>query len=172
MASLPKGPSFFIGYMTIEHIYISREHNFFGHHGQPAGEAPVEELHKAELVAGEGIQGDRFFGFKEDYKGQITFFSREVYEALCARFQVWDRPPSVFRRNVIVSGVDLNTLISREFEVQGLRFTGVCECTPCHWMDQAFHPGAEEALKGCGGLRAKILSSGTLRAEAAATGSP
>lgn len=152
--------------MTIEHIYISREHNYFGHHGQPAGESPVEEVREATLVAGQGIEGDRFFGFKEDYKGQITFFSREVYEALCAQFQVHDRPPSVFRRNVIVSGVDLNALIGREFEVQGVKFAGICECTPCYWMDQAFHPGAEEALKGRGGLRAKILTGGTLRVDA------
>jgi MOSC domain-containing protein YiiM len=149
--------------MTIEHIFISPEHNYFGHHGQPAGQAPVVALEEAELVAGKGIAGDRFFGWKEDYKGQITFFSREVHESLCAEFQVWDRGPEVFRRNVIVSGVDLNGLIGREFTVQGIRFLGMAECSPCYWMDGAFHPGAEASLKGRGGLRAKILTDGTLR---------
>jgi MOSC domain-containing protein YiiM len=151
--------------MKIEHIYISAGHNYFGHHGQPAGEEPAVEVREARLVAGQGIEGDRFFGFKEDYKGQITFFSREMYDSLCAQFQVWDRGPEVFRRNVIVSGVDLNALIGVEFELQGIRFAGVAECTPCYWMDAAFHPGAEEALRGRGGLRARILSSGTLRVE-------
>ena len=149
--------------MTIEHIFISPEHNFFGRHGFPAGETPVIELDEAQLVAGKGIEGDRFFGWKEDYKGQITFFSREVYDSLCAAFQVSDRGPEVFRRNVIVSGVDLNTLIGREFEIQGIRFLGMAECSPCYWMDGAFHAGAEESLKGRGGLRAKILSGGILR---------
>jgi MOSC domain-containing protein YiiM len=152
--------------MTIEHIYISRAHNYFGHHGQPAGDAPVEEVTEASLVAGQGIESDRFFGFKTDYKGQITFFSREVYDALCAQFQVWDRPPSVFRRNVIISGADLNALIGKEFEIQGIRFLGAAECSPCYWMDKAFHPGTEDALKGRGGLRARILSSGVLRSGA------
>jgi len=149
--------------MTIERIFISPEHNFFGHHGSPAGETPVIELDEATLVAGKGIEGDRFFGWKEDYKGQITFFSREVYDSLCAAFQVSDRGPEVFRRNVIVSGVELNSLIGREFEIQGIRFLGMAECTPCYWMDGAFHPGAEASLKGRGGLRAKILTGGILR---------
>jgi MOSC domain-containing protein YiiM len=151
--------------MRIEHIFISPEHNYFGHHGQPAGTAPAVELGEAELVAGKGIRGDRFFEWKDDYKGQVTFFSREVYDSLCAQFQVWDRGPDVFRRNVIVSGVDLNSLIGKEFEVQGLRFFGVSECSPCHWMDEAFHPGTQESLEGRGGLRAKILTGGTLRRE-------
>jgi MOSC domain-containing protein YiiM len=120
---------------------------------------------EVELVAGKGIVGDRFFDFKPDYRGQITFFSQEVYETLCAHMQVWDRPSGVFRRNVVVSGIDLNTLIGQKFTLQGLEFEGVCECSPCYWMDQAFHSGAEAALKGQGGLRAKILSSGILRVD-------
>lgn len=149
--------------MTVEHIFISPEHNYFGHHGQPAGQAPVIELDEASLVAGKGIEGDRFFGWKEDYKGQITFFSHEVYQDVCASLGVTGVPPSVFRRNVIVSGIDLNSLIGQEFDLQGIRFRGICECSPCHWMDEAFHPGAESALKGRGGLRARILTSGILR---------
>ena len=149
--------------MRIARIFISTGHNYFGHHGLPAGTTPVVEVDEAELVAGSGIRGDRFFDWKADYKGQITFFSLEVYESLCAQFQVWDRGPGVFRRNVITSGVDLNTLIGKDFTLQGLRFHGVSECTPCHWMDEAFHPGAEDSLKGRGGLRAKILTNGTLR---------
>ena len=149
--------------MTVEHLYISPEHNYFGHHGKPPGQSPVIELDEASLVAGKGIEGDRFFGWKEDYKGQITFFSHEVYKDLCASLGVTNVPPSVFRRNVIVSGIDLNSLIDQEFDLQGIRFRGICECSPCYWMDQAFHPGAESALKGRGGLRARILTSGILR---------
>lgn len=116
--------------------------------------------------AGRGIAGDRFLDFKDDYKGQITFFAREVFDELCARFGVRDRGPEVFRRNVITIGTDLPSLYGREFEIQGVRFLGTGECAPCHWMDEAFHPGAEDALKGCGGLRAKILSDGLLRSGA------
>lgn len=121
------------------------------------------ELESIECIAGKGIVGDRFFEFKEDYKGQVTFFSQEVYERLCAQFQIKDVSPSIFRRNIITQGVDLNTLIGQEFEIQGIRFLGTQESAPCYWMNQAFAEGAEEAMKGHGGLRAKILTGGTLK---------
>lgn len=116
-------------------------------------------------LAGRGIEGDRFLDFKTNYKGQITFFAREIYDELCAEFGVWDREPSVFRRNVITAGVALPDWYGREFIVQGVRFLGIAECTPCHWMDEAFHPGAEARLQGHGGLRAKVLTDGVLRAD-------
>ena len=150
--------------MNILHIYISDDHNFYGRHNQPAGEHRMIEVTEAECVAGKGIIGDRFFDYKPDYKGQITFFSREVYEGLCHLFNLVKVPPSVFRRNVIVEDVDLNELIGKEFEIQGIRFLGTVEATPCYWMNGAVAEGAEEAMKGRGGLRAKILTSGTLRA--------
>ena len=122
------------------------------------------EVSELRCLAGRGIEGDRFLDYKPDYKGQITFFADEIYQELCARLDVWDKPPSVFRRNVITSGVDLNTLIAQEFEIQGIRFLGTAECSPCHWQDGAFAPGTEEALQNHGGLRAKILTDGVLRA--------
>lgn len=149
--------------IEVVHIFISPAHNFFGHHGKPPGEHPALEVSEAECVPGRGIRGDRFFDFKRNYKGQITFFADEIYRELEARFGVCDRGPGAFRRNVITRNVDLSTLIGVEFEVQGVRFLGTGECKPCYWMDRAFHPGAEAALHGRGGLRAKILTSGTLR---------
>ncbi len=151
--------------MKVLKIFISPQHNYFGHHGKPAGKEPMVEVPEAECVAGSGIRGDRFFDFKEDYKGQITFFSQPVYEDLCETFGVHDRPASAFRRNVIVDQADLSELIGEEFEVQGIRFEGTQEAAPCYWMNGAFHEGAEAALKGRGGLRARILSDGVLRAE-------
>lgn len=149
--------------VVIRHLYISPEHNFFGHHGGPAGKSPILEMEQIECVAGQGIRGDRFFNYRESYKGQITFFAFETYELLCETFGVNDRPASVFRRNVIVEGMDLNALIGEEFVIQGVRFQGTEECRPCHWMDEAFAPGAEAFLRGRGGLRAVILSDGILR---------
>jgi MOSC domain-containing protein YiiM len=148
--------------MRVEAIYISDSHNYFGHHGVRAGTAPMIRVARVECLPGQGLAGDRFLDFKPDYKGQITFFSREVYEDLCERFAVYDRDPSVFRRNVLVAGIDLRELIGQGFSIQGIEFEGTGECAPCHWMNEAFHEGAEEALRGRGGLRAKILTHGFL----------
>ena len=113
-----------------------------------------------------GICGDRYFDFKDDYKGQITFFSLDVFDELCAALKMHDCSPAAARRNVISRGVELNDLIGREFEVQGVFLYGMEECRPCYWMDRAFAPGAHEFLTGRGGLRAKILSDGALRSTA------
>jgi len=149
--------------IDIVRIDISPGHNYFGHHEKPAGTNETISVKFIECVAGLGLRGDRFFGYKENYKGQVTFFSWEVYEELCEKFGVKNKNPSVFRRNIITRNIDLNSLIGRQFEIQGVAFEGMAECSPCYWMDQAFHPGAEEALQGRGGLRAKILSDGILR---------
>jgi MOSC domain-containing protein YiiM len=118
-------------------------------------------------VAGRGIRGDRYFDFKDDYKGQITFFSLDVFEELCSALSLDDCLPAAARRNVITRGVDLNEFIDKEFEIQGVRLYGTQECAPCYWMDGAFAQGAKDFLKGRGGLRAKILSDGELRSNAA-----
>lgn len=153
--------------MIIRHLFISPGHNFFGHHGQAAGEHPTLEVDEIECVAGHGVRGDRFYNYKDDYKGQITFFALEVFEDVCAKLGVGPVSPGAARRNVVTEGADLNALVGKRFLVQGIEFEGVCECRPCYWMDQAIAPGADALLKGRGGLRARILSSGTLRTEAA-----
>jgi len=151
------------GCMEVRRLYLAPGHNFFGRHGQPPAENPIVEMAEIECVAGRGLRGDRFFDYKENYKGQITFFAWETYEAICLALAVRDKMPSTFRRNVITAGVDLNELIGREFYIQGVRFRGTEECRPCYWMDQAFAPGANGFLKGRGGLRAVILNSGIIR---------
>jgi MOSC domain-containing protein YiiM len=151
--------------VEVRRFYLSAGHNFFGRHGKPPGENPMVEVAEIECVAGRGLRGDRFFDFKQNYKGQITFFAWETYEALCRELGMRDKPLSTFRRNVITAGVDLNELIDQKFQIQGVRFRGTEECRPCYWMDQAFAPGANEFLRGRGGLRAVILSNGILRAD-------
>lgn len=149
--------------MRIRHIFLSPGHNFVGHYGGPPGAHPVHEVSECRCIAGRGIEGDRYFDHKENYKGQITFFSWEVFDVLRAAVDRPDCPPSAMRRNVLIEGVDLNSLIGCDFQLQGVRFAGVEECRPCAWMDHAVGPGAEAFLRGRGGLRARILTSGILR---------
>ena len=146
-------------------IYVSPGHNFYGRYGLAAGEHPAISVPQVECIAGKGLVGDRFFDYKNDYKGQITFFAWETYDELCHRFRVTGKNPGVFRRNVVTRGVDLNAWIGKEFELQGVLFEGTQESAPCLWMNQAFCEGAEAAMKGRGGLRAKILTDGLLRVD-------
>jgi MOSC domain-containing protein YiiM len=152
--------------VEICHLYISPGHNFVGHHDREPDSHPAIEVPMIECVAGRGLLGDRYFDFKDDYKGQITFFSLEVFDELCGALEVQGVSPTSVRRNVMTRGVDLNKLIGQDFEIQGVHFHGTQECRPCYWMDRAVAAGAEEFLKGRGGLRARILTDGTLRSTA------
>lgn len=152
--------------MKIRHLFISPGHNFFGRYGGPADDHPVSEVESVECVAGRGITGDRFYNYRENYKGQITLFSAEVLEAMRLEFNAPGLAASAVRRNVMVEGVDLNTLIGKKFTLQGVELEGIEESRPCHWMNGAVAPGAEDWLRGRGGLRCRILSSGTLTRDA------
>lgn len=149
--------------MFIEQIFVSPGHNYFGHHGRPPDDFPLVEASEIECIAGHGIRGDRFFDYRENYKGQITFFAREVFDELARAFGLTSKSPGLLRRNVIVSGIELNELIGADFALQGVHFRGVAQCKPCYWMNTACAPGAEEFLAGHGGLRARILTDGQLR---------
>jgi MOSC domain-containing protein YiiM len=148
---------------TIRHIYISPGHNFFGRHGRPAGTNATAEMSSVRCRAGFGLEGDRFCGYRPDYNGQVTFFEWEVYEAVKRQFDVPDLKADAFRRNVIVQGVHLNELVGSRFSLGGVDLEGMSEAKPCYWMDQVVAPGAEQWLRGRGGLRAKILVDGSLR---------
>ncbi|MFD0895641.1 molybdenum cofactor biosysynthesis protein [Luteolibacter ambystomatis] len=150
--------------VILHHLFRSPGHNYFGHHGMPAGENGIEDCDEIELVTGRGIVGDRFFDFKPDYKGQITFFDHAVVEEVRIHADKPGLPASAFRRNVIIEGVDLNSLIGRRFRLGDILFEGTQECSPCYWMDAACgKPGIENLLKGRGGLRCRILEDGILK---------
>ena len=152
--------------IKIRGLYISPGHNFFGHYGEAPDTHPLHAVDAIECFAGHGIIGDRFYDYRDDYKGQVTFFAQEVFDEVCGLLGAHPDSAGVTRRNVITEGVDLNSLIGKRFTVQDVEFEGVSECKPCIWMDYAIAPGAEAALQGRGGLRAKILTDGKLRIDA------
>ena len=152
--------------VRIRHLFISPGHNYFGHHGRSPSTHATVEVDELDCIAGRGIRGDRFLDFKDNYKGQITFFALEVFNQVNSTLGLTGISPGVTRRNVITEGMDLNDLIGSEFDIQGIRFQGIEECRPCYWMNTSFgHKDVETLLRGNGGLRARILSNGTLRME-------
>ena len=152
--------------LSVEHIFVSPGHDFFGHHGQPRENHAIVELDAVECVAGRGLRGDRFFDYRPDYKGQITLFAAEVFAGLRAALGLEATSPAALRRNVVVRGAELNALIGTQFHLQGVLLEAVGECRPCHWMDVALKPGAEAWLQTRGGLRCRILTDGWLKRDA------
>jgi MOSC domain-containing protein YiiM len=153
--------------MQIKAIYLSTGHNFFGRHGLEPEKFSMESVKRVLAVAGMGLTGDRFFNYKKNYHGQATFFAMETYEEMLTRLALKsDGGPQRLRRNLLCSGIELQSLINQPFEVQGVLFQGMSECSPCYWMDQAVGPGTEAWLKGRGGLRARVLTTGWLQVDA------
>lgn len=163
----PDMPVFFPDFEgTLLHIYISSGHDYWGRQGEGRLQSGISEVPEIECVAGMGLRGDRYFGYRPDFKGQVTFLDAAVVDEIRQKFKLAKLPASVFRRNLIVSGADLKQWLGKRFQFQGIMFEGTQECKPCHWMDRAVSPGTEEFMKAAfrGGLRAKILTGGTLRA--------
>ncbi len=150
--------------LVIHRIFVSDGHSYVGRHGLGSAGFRIREVSEVECVAGRGLRGDRYFDHQPDYKGQVTLFALEVFAELRRALNVPAAQPAALRRNVLVSGLDLNTLIGQEFDLQGVRLAGTEECRPCYWMDEAIAPGANAWLRGRGGLRCRILSDGWLRA--------
>lgn len=152
--------------ITIEHIYISPGHNYFGKPKDGPGLHPTTDVERVEVRAGRGLVGDRYYGVPAHYEAQVTFFAVEVFDALLAEFQREDLTPILTRRNIVTRGVNLNQLIGQEFTItshQGTAsFVGTKPCSPCAWMDAMLGTGAHAFLRGRGGLRARILTNGTL----------
>ncbi|RYD68701.1 MAG: molybdenum cofactor biosysynthesis protein [Verrucomicrobiaceae bacterium] len=147
------------------HIFISPGHDYWGRNGEGRMQHGISDVAEVECVAGMGLRGDRYFNSRPDAKGQVTFFDMRIVREVRRHFKLPKLPASVFRRNLIVEGVDLDEWIGKRFLFQGIEFEGSQECRPCEWMDRVIAPGGEEFLKGRfrGGLRAKVRSSGMLR---------
>ncbi|EDY83527.1 hypothetical protein VDG1235_3154 [Verrucomicrobiia bacterium DG1235] len=106
--------------------------------------------------------GDRYFDFKEDYKGQLSLIALEDIRAMESDLGLEVPDLREFRRNIVVSGVDLNGLVGKDFRLGDVELRGVEQCKPCPWMDESIGAGAHAALENRGGLRCRILSSGIL----------
>jgi MOSC domain-containing protein YiiM len=135
----------------------------------PEKSAPMCAAAAVEVIAGSGIVGDRFFGRKQRHPGQnITLIEAEEINAFNARTgkSLADTDP---RRNIITQGVRLNELVGRVFAIGTATFRGVELCEPCSTLAR-YLAGSNlpkkdfirEFTHRCG-LRADIISSGTLR---------
>jgi hypothetical protein len=126
----------------------------------PTAEAPVVHVDEAVAVPGRGLKGDRYAA------GAGTFASGRPGSALtlvdAAVLETFDRDVD-HRRNVVVRGTDLNALVGRDFALGEVRCRGRRLCEPCAHLDRLNGGGVLRPLVHRGGLRADIVSDGTIR---------
>jgi MOSC domain-containing protein YiiM len=132
-----------------------------------AGSLP-RAIDEAELLPGRGVRGDRYFAGEGEFSHlpssgrDLTLIEAEAVEALAAEHGI-EIEPAEARRNVLVRGVDLNGLVGKRFFVGEVECRGDRRCDPCSHLEKLTRPGVLRGLVDRGGLRADVLSRGTIR---------
>jgi MOSC domain-containing protein YiiM len=130
--------------------------------------APMTPAAEAHAVLGRGLEGDRYFRATGTYSSkpgpsrEVTLIEMEAIEAARRDYGILLEPNET-RRNIVTQGVALNHLVGREFTVGDVHLRGIRLCEPCGHLEGLTRQGVRKALVHRGGLRAQILSSGTIR---------
>ena len=121
-----------------------------------------------EAVAGRGLRGDRYFDGAGTFSNPgasghtLTLIEAEALEAMESEHGIALAPEHA-RRNVLTRGVDLNALVGVAFSIGEVRCVGARWCEPCAHLQRLIGPGVLRGLVHRGGLRADLLTDGTLR---------
>ena len=131
---------------------------------------PMERVESIGAVAGEGLRGDRYgagigaaqFRGRRKPENEVTLIAREAIEAANDEFNYTIEHLDT-RRNLLVSGVRLNELIGKQFQIGEVVLKGLERCEPCGYLERRTFVGIKEALKGRGGLRCCVVRGGMVR---------
>jgi len=132
----------------------------------PAEAGPLGEVPEVLAEPGKGLVGDRHYRDNpppdEEAGRDITLIEAEAVEALKAEHGV-ELGPGESRRQIYTRGIRLNPLVGKRFLVGEVECVGVELCEPCNHLQSLTPPGVLRGLVHRGGLRADILSGGTIR---------
>jgi len=134
----------------------------------PGAAEAMRNVQQVQAVAAKGLEGDRYFlGLgtfwkpKPDY--EVTLIEVEALEALQRDYGI-RLGPGEARRNIVTRGVALNHLVGREFQIGEATLRGLRLCEPCAHLERLTRPDVIRGLTHRGGLRAQILTGGTIKA--------
>ncbi len=135
----------------------------------PEAKAPMQSVEAVRAVPGRGLEGDRYWkgeGAFSRWPGslrEVTLIDADALAAAEAEFGV-QVSAGEHRRNLVVRGAPLADWKKREFTVGGVRMRGVRVCAPCKYLIRVTGQEAIfDALVRRGGLRAEVLTEGTIR---------
>ena len=133
-----------------------------------AAAAPTRAVDAVLAIPGVGLEGDRYAlkqgtFYKPDPDRELTLIESEAIEALHREdgieLAAGDAP-----RNIVTRGVALKHLLGKEFTVGDVRIRGIRLCEPCSHLQRVTGKPVIKGLLHRGGLRAQILSEGTIHA--------
>jgi MOSC domain-containing protein YiiM len=135
----------------------------------PERDEPMQPVDEVRAVAGRGLEGDRYFNQTGTYSDKpgpdrhVTLIEIESINALKSESGL-EIEPGDARRNIVTRDVPLNHLVGREFKVGEVILRGIRLCEPCAHLASLTHPKVLPGLIHRGGLRAQVLTGGTIRA--------
>ena len=129
---------------------------------RPAHRAPLQVVDAAVAEAGRGLLGDRYAD-SPGTKRQVTLIQAEHLPAIAALTGHADVPPEWLRRNLVISGVNLLALRDRRFRIGSVLLEGTGLCHPCSRMEEILGAGGYNAMRGHGGITARVLTGGRLQ---------
>ena len=129
----------------------------------------MENIDAAEVVAGEGIVGDRYgagigasqFQGRRKPENEVTLIASEAIAAANDEFNYTIAHLDT-RRNLLTAGVPLNDLVGKTFRVGGVLLKGLELCEPCGYLEKRTFAGIKAALKHRGGLRCCVIEGGRI----------
>ena len=123
---------------------------------RPVRRAPMVAAEAAEIGEA-GLSGDRRAA---PGKRAVTLIQAEHLPVIAALAGAEDAPPELLRRNLVVAGINLLGLRARRFRVGTALLEGTGLCAPCSRMEEAFGHGGYAAVRGHGGITARVLAPG------------
>jgi hypothetical protein len=135
----------------------------------PDAEAPLHRVQTVEAIAGDGLDGDRYAKGRGTFNGTGRGYELTLVEAeaLADVELSWEDA----RRNIVTRDIELNALVGRRFTVGSVECIGRRLAEPCSHLEQLTRPGIMRPLVHRAGLRADILSGGTITVGDAVTAS-
>lgn len=127
---------------------------------RPEKRGAVKIMEQVSVSEKEGLVGDHYSG--QSGKRQVTLIQKEHLDTVASILKK-EIDPGLTRRNIVVSGINLlafKDLIFRVGEVS-LQMTGLCH--PCTRMEKNFGPGGYNAMRGHGGITAKVIKGGNIK---------
>ena len=140
---------------TVESIYIAS-----------TAEGEPQSVAQAAAIPGTGLEGDRYalkLGtfYQPTPDRELTLIEAEAIEALGRDYKV-ELAAGDARRNIVTRNVPLNHLVGKEFAIGDVRIRGIRLCEPCDHLQRVTGKSVIKGLLHRGGLRAQILTPGTI----------
>ena len=123
----------------------------------------IQEVDSIEVIANQGIVGDRHFKKFNDPYNQISLIESEGIDNYNIKFGL-NISYIDFRRNIITKGIQLNNLVGKKFQIGKVELEGIDLCRPCRHLSEVLNQDniIKEFLRR-GGLRCQILSSSSIK---------